>query len=176
MPPVPPPGFVISLLDKRHNRQSFRCGEEALDRYLAEQAGQEARKYVSATYVLTEEPSVDVVGYYSISAASIPTVQLSGDALGKVSRHSTLPAILLARLAVSQSCQQRRLRLGEFLLMHALHKCLALSRQLGSVAVVVDAKPTAVAFYRKYGFKLFPEQERAMFLSMAAIAKVFPDA
>jgi predicted GNAT family N-acyltransferase len=83
-------------------------------------------------------------------------------------------ATLLGRLAVSE--QFRGQRLGERLLMDALHRALQSSKQIASAAVVVDAKDSqAVAFYRKYGFIDLPKIEKRLFLPMGTIAQLFSE-
>lgn len=63
---------------------------------------------------------------------------------------------------------------GEHLLMDALRRALAASREVASVAVVVDAKDDAsVAFSRRDGFIGFADQPRRLFLPMAVIEKLF---
>lgn len=57
--------------------------------------------------------------------------------------------------------------------MDALKRSLDISNQLGSVAVIVDAKnEKAVAFYKGYGFIEFPDNNRRLFLSMGTIKKL----
>ena len=67
MPPATP--YCIEPLTKSHDRSGFRCGSEALDRYLAQQARQDAEKNVAAPFVLVEPPSPAVLGYYTLSAS-----------------------------------------------------------------------------------------------------------
>jgi ribosomal protein S18 acetylase RimI-like enzyme len=58
--------------------------------------------------------------------------------------------------------------------MDALRRALAASREVASVAVVVDAKDdNAVSFYRRYGFVSFPDQPRRLFLPMTVIEQLF---
>jgi hypothetical protein len=64
--------------------------------------------------------------------------------------------------------------LGRLLLMDALHRCLIGSRQLASVAVVVDAKDKAVeSFYEKHGFIALPKEPGRLILPMSSIEKLF---
>ena len=42
------------LLDEAHDRGSFACGVESLDRYLKTQAGQDLRRKANAVFVLSE--------------------------------------------------------------------------------------------------------------------------
>jgi hypothetical protein len=71
--PKPPqqPDYRVEPLGKQHDHSEFSCGVEALDRYLREQAGQDARKRVAAPFVLSEGTSDRVVGYDTLSALSL---------------------------------------------------------------------------------------------------------
>jgi len=65
-------------------------------------------------------------------------------------------------------------RLGEFLLVDALHRSLTQRDAIGSVAVIVDAiDDQERAFYEHFEFIAFPEQPRRLFLPMATIANLF---
>jgi len=54
--------------------------------------------------------------------------------------------------------------------MDALHRALVASREVASLAVIVDAKDdSAVAFYRRYEFIPFADQANRLFLPMGTI-------
>ena len=121
MPKLQTPYQVVPLT-KKHERASFASGSEPLDRYLQQQARQDADKHVAAPFVLVEPPAYRVLGYYTLSACHITADELPADMSKKLPRYPHLPVVLLGRLAVDQS--QRGLGLGEFLLMDALHRSL----------------------------------------------------
>jgi len=76
--------------------------------------------------------------------------------------------MLIGRLAVDQRYRGRRL--GEYLLVNALKRCLKLSQEIGAIAVLVDAKDEgAVRFYGRYGFRRFEDRPRSLYLPMAEI-------
>ena len=60
------------LLGEEHDRGSFTCGVESLDRYLKIQAGQDVRRKANAVFILSEicEPT-HVLGYYTLCAMAI---------------------------------------------------------------------------------------------------------
>lgn len=65
--------------------------------------------------------------------------------------------------------------MGEHLLMDALRRALEASREVASVAVVVDAKDdAALGFYRHFQFLPFADAPSRLFLSMGVIERVFP--
>ncbi len=54
-----------------HVRAGFACGEELLDRYLVDQAGQDMRRGFARVIVAVLPGSDAVLGYYTLSAASV---------------------------------------------------------------------------------------------------------
>ncbi|HVN77963.1 MAG TPA: hypothetical protein VMW38_03105 [Terriglobia bacterium] len=58
--------------------------------------------------------------------------------------------------------------------MDALHRSLSQGNQIGSLAVVVDAKDDqARLFYRRYDFIQFSDEPSKFFLPMGSIEKLF---
>lgn len=163
--------FRIEALAEHHDRMSFSCGVEPLDRYLQRQAGQDLRKKVAAVFVLTPD-SKTIAGFYTLSAHMVNLPDLPPETARQLPRYPTVPATLLGRLAVSE--QFRGLHLGERLLTSALETALAGSRQVASAAVVVDAKDElARRFYLHYDFLLLPSHPNRLFCPMKTIEKLF---
>lgn len=46
--------LVIAPLNPTHDRTGFRCGVEALDRYLKKQARQDTKRHISRVFVATK--------------------------------------------------------------------------------------------------------------------------
>ena len=87
----------------------------------------------------------------------------------KLPRYPLLPATLLGRLAVDQTCRGRGY--GRFLLADALFR--AVRSEIASFAIVVDAKDDAARrFYERESFLPFPDQPLRLFRPMADIAKL----
>jgi GNAT superfamily N-acetyltransferase len=75
-------------------------------------------------------------------------------------------------LAVSQ--RFRGQKLGEFLLLDALYRCLQQSKEIASAAVIVDAKDEAAKrFYEHFEFVPLPDTPRRLFLPMRTIENLF---
>ncbi len=161
--------YLIEPLGK-HDRATFSCGIDSLDRYLQQQASQDARKRVAAPFVLIEKSSGVIAGYYTLSATSIKFTELPIEINKKLPKYPVVPATLLGRLAVDQNHRQKRL--GEALLMDALYR--SLQNEIATIAVVVDAKDDdARSFYEHYDFICFPDFSHSLFLMMETIAKIF---
>ena len=164
--------YRVEALGTRHDRSKFSCGVEPLDRYVREQAGQDARKRVAAPFVLCEGKSHAVLGYYTLSALSVDVGAWPADVARKLPKYPFVPATLMGRLAVDRSLRGKGA--GEHLLMDALRRALGASREVASVAVVVDAKDDdAASFYRRYGFASFADQPKRFFLPMAIVERLF---
>lgn len=176
----PPAGksWLIEPLGPQHDRNSFACGKEPLDRFLKQQARQEASRYASAPFVAVsshdETSPRGIHGYYTLAAFGIDPGELPEAVVKKLPRYPLLPATLLGRLAVDET--QRGRGLGEFLLMDALHRAYRQSSQIAAVAVVVDAiDDEASRFYRHFNFDELPDRTNRLYLPMKAIAVLFPD-
>ncbi|MHB0979195.1 MAG: GNAT family N-acetyltransferase [Thermoleophilia bacterium] len=139
-------------LDRRHELEAFRCGAPALDAYLRQRALTDQRAEKSRTYVATRGGSV--VAYFSLAAASIEPADATAR-LAKGQGRQLIPVILLARLAVD--LREQGHRLGEAMLVDALHRCARAADTIGARAVLVHAKnEQARAFNTRYGFEPSP--------------------
>jgi predicted GNAT family N-acyltransferase len=166
------PGWVIEPLGKRHDRAPFKCGVAALDRYLREQARQDAARHVAVPFVLVREGDNVVKGYYTLSSSGVDLGNLPAEVARRLPSYPVVPVTLLGRLAVDRTCRGQGH--GERLLVDALRRSLLAADQVGSTAVVVDAKDTdAQAFYQHFDFLVFPGHSKRLFLPMATIAKLF---
>jgi predicted GNAT family N-acyltransferase len=168
----------IEPLGKKHDklRAAFSCGIEPLDRYLKQQASQDAKNRAAVPYVLVSEDD-RIAGYYTLSSDNIRSDDLPPELVKelKLPRYPTIGATLIGRLARDLSFRGQGI--GELLLIDALKVALAMSRKIASAAVVVDAKDAnAHRFYTEFGFRAFPETRNRLFLPMKTIEKLFPDA
>jgi GNAT superfamily N-acetyltransferase len=164
-------GFHIEPLGD-HDREAFSCEVEALDRYLKEQASQDARRNVAVPFVLVTAEK-RIAGYYTLSAASLKGDDLPAELLKKLRlpRYPELPGTLIGRLAVDVA--YRGQGLGELLLLDALKRSWLGSRQVASLGVIVDAKDeSARRFYLRYDFLPFPENDKRLFLPMRTLEKL----
>jgi predicted GNAT family N-acyltransferase len=165
---APGPKYQIEQLEKKHNKNLFSCGTKALDQYLKIQASQDIKKNVAITYVLTQQDSEHISGFYTISSIGIFPGELPPELAKKLPRYPVLPGILLGRLAVDEHVRGKKI--GAFLLMDALKRSLAVSHQIGIVAVIVDAKDAiSVSFYKHFGFIPFQANDHRLFLPIGTI-------
>jgi ribosomal protein S18 acetylase RimI-like enzyme len=164
-------GFRVDLLARAHDREAFSCGAAALDLYLKKYASQDVSKHASVCFVLTPDGAT-VAGFYTLSQYSVDLVRLPEAIASKLPKYPEVPATLLGRLAIDEKFRGRKL--GELLLLDALHRAWQQSKQVASAAVVVDAKDDAASrFYRHLNFIELPDTPSRLFLPMQTIAKLF---
>ncbi|MGD0133038.1 MAG: GNAT family N-acetyltransferase [Bryobacteraceae bacterium] len=160
--------FRLAPLGAEHQRGSFHCGEETLDRYLQTQATQDIRRRIANCFVAVESATGSLAAYYTIAAASIPLIDLPPEEAKRLPRYPTLPAVRIGRLAVDQNFLGRGL--GGALLMDAARR--SIHSPPAVYALLVDAmNDQAVAFYEKFGFRTFAGQPRTLFLPLATAEK-----
>lgn len=169
------PAFVAELLGPGHDRASFVCESEPLERYLKQQANQDVRKDLTLAYVLVpvNAPS-RIAGYYTLCSDSIPADDLPAELIRKLRLpgYEKIPATLIGRLARSLSYKGQGI--GELLLSNAFKRAYEASRSaVGSWAVTVDAKDErATRFYSAFGFIPFPDTPRRLYLPMQTIERL----
>ena len=156
----PSEDLQIRLLDGQHDRDSFTCGVESLDRYLKTQAGQDVRRKANAVFVLSEQGGpARILGYYTLCAMAVSQGDVPEAARKHVPRYPLVSATLIGRLAVARDRQGQRL--GAVLLADALKRAFESASTVGSSMVVVDAlDEPAAGFYAAHGFVRLPDSLR----------------
>lgn len=156
----------VPLDKKKHERNRFDCGVEALNNYLSVMANQQSGKDNTRTFVLEDEANPEfIIGYYTLTMTVITLDALPAKLQQK---HQNAEAGgLIARLAVDKRYVKRGF--GEWLLIDALRKLLAASEMVAFPLVVVDAKEGAAAFYEKFGFTAFLDQPNKLFITLANV-------
>lgn len=163
-------GWLMSPLERTHDRTSFDCGESALNDFLRNYARQNQTENVGRTWVATMPGERGVVGFYTLTVASVAREHFSAEELKRVPRYP-VPVAHLGRLAVDRSVQKTGL--GEHLLMHALEQILRVSQVVGIFAVEVRAKnERARRFYERYGFKAAQDDGLHLYLSVKKLEKI----
>lgn len=164
--------LTIELLDsERHNRLAFSSGNDSLDSYIRKFASQDLKKKVTTVFVLIDSPSTDIIAYYTLSSYTLDINDLNETFAKSLPRYPLLPGILLGRLAVDSSHQGQGL--GEAILIDAMKRALRTTKQIASVAVIVEAiDEKAVTFYQKYGFQEFKEYPFKLYLPVKEIEEL----
>ena len=166
--------IIESLQRDKHERLRFRCGEESLDAFLHASAHQAAAKNLSKTFVAVDTTDESVIlGYYTVTPTRIDPGELAPGFVRAYALPSnrSIPASLIARLAVTENVKGQGI--GSAMVFDAMRRCANVSRQIGGVAIVVDALSTdLVSFYTKLGFTQFEPGSRRLFIMMDTVEKV----
>lgn len=158
---------VIAALSKEHDRAGFDCGVVELNNFLKATARQHGDKGISRTFVLTDHDSPVIIGFFTLTLCEITTEKLPA-AYAKKYPHHGLPAVRLARLAVSRKHQGKKY--GELLLTEAISRTILIAEQAGVIGLFVDAKDdSARSFYERYGFVMLPGREMHLFLPIGTM-------
>lgn len=169
------PPYATEPMATHHVRSTFTCGVEPLDRYLKQQASQDAKRHVAQIFVRCDEIE-HVIGFYTLSMTSIELQSVPDEMSKRLPRYSSVPAALLGRLAIHSDRQGTGL--GTTLLYDAMRRVYEASRGVAAFGLVVDAKDDdATRFYTRHGFTSLTEladDESRLILPVATIARLFP--
>ena len=164
--------LLTEKLTPSYRKKEFSCGHKILDNYLFRQANQDMKRKLSACFVIAEDKTRLIKGYYTLSNNSIPLDLVPDNFKKKLPEsYTSIPTTLLGRLAVDINYQKQGM--GKTLLIDALKRSFIASKSIGSFAVVVDPlDENAMSFYYRYGFISLPDS-RKMFLPMKTIEHLF---
>jgi len=156
---------------KRHNRETFDCGDTALNDFLRRHARQTHEQGGAKTFLAVRDDDASLVlGFYSLSPASVEFSRAPAVIKRGLARHD-VPVFRLGRLAVDQSMQGKGL--GGQLLLSAGRRCLRASQDVGGVALLIDAKNDGVAnWYASYGALPLLDTPLSLLLSLSTIRTV----
>ena len=124
---------------------AFDCGASAQNDFLANLALSSQYAGVSATHLAFRGDVL--VGYVTLAMS---TVVLERHELPAGATVRSLPALLVAQLAVSKDARGQRI--GDWLLKFAAGVAQTLRHQVGCRFLVVDCDEDLVPFYERYGF------------------------
>ncbi len=160
----------ITQLNKGHNRQQFNCGDEAINRYLKQQANQSAKKNYSQTHVLTEESDPSTIfGFYTLTSCF-----LHGELQNLMNLKSPheLCGVKLARMGMDVNFQKKGY--SQYLIYDAIKKTCQVNQSMGIQGLFLDAKTDdLVNYYQHCGFMLIPDTQRVMWLPIGVAKQLF---
>jgi GNAT superfamily N-acetyltransferase len=154
-------------IHKKHDREAFDCGEEALNEFLRRYARKSHDMGGAKTFLAIDDVDKAILGFYSLSPASVDYARTPEIVRRGLARHD-VPGFRLARLAVERKFQGRGL--GGQLLLAAGRRCIAASAEVGGVVLVIDAKNERVArWYASYGAVPLLDAPLSLLLPLATI-------
>lgn len=155
--------MLVLPLNDGHDRKDFDCGDAELNGWLIRTARQHKEKGISSTFVMVaEEASAEVLGFYAVSLAELVSTDLPEQYRKRLPIRT--PVFRLGRLATARQHQGKGI--GEFLLFDAIDRVTRIAQEVGGIGLVVNAKPAAVDFYRRYGFEQMADHPLNLFLPL----------
>jgi len=153
---------------RRHDRQAFRCGVEALDRFLQRQAGQNRRRGFGETFVLVNEADpARILGFYTFAPAQVARASLQQGDSAPLPPYP-VPCFRMGRLARDLSCRGQGI--GSLLLALAVERCLEVRQVIGGYALLVDAKDEPAAlYYEHHGFRRLQDTPGSLYLPLGPL-------
>lgn len=110
----------------------------------------------------------EVAGYYTLSATSLPMIDLAPDEARRLPRYPLLPAGLIGRLAVATRCARQGL--GAALILDAVERFTRADPAI--FALIVDAKDdSAGRFYMHLGFRQLISRPSSLYWPIAEAAR-----
>lgn len=151
------------LLTRQHSLHQFDCGKPSLTNWLKRFALQSQAGDSARTYVLHRH--FQVIAYYSICPSSINREFALTRVLRGLGRYESVPAILIARLALDRKDHGQNL--GAALLKYALIQVIKAADAIGGRVILVHAlDDDAKSFYEHFGFEPSLVAERTLMLLM----------
>jgi GNAT superfamily N-acetyltransferase len=155
-------------ISKKHDREAFDCGDEALNDFLRRYARKSHERGGAKTFLAIDNADKrTILGFYSLSPASVDYARTPEIARRGLARHD-VPGFRLARLAVDRRWQGKGL--GGQLLLAAGRRCLLAAEEVGGVVLVIDAKNEKVAaWYASYGSVPLVDAHLTLMLPLATV-------
>ena len=152
-----------------HDRSSFRCGNDRIDKYFREIVTQDVKRGYVKCFVAVEVETDRLAGFYTLTANGILLTEIPDELKKKMPRYPTVPVVLISWLG--RHVDFKGQGLGDVLMFDAIKAIV--TAVVGSHAIIVDAiDDDAMKFYRGYGFvSLSPDSPRRMFIPVATALK-----
>ena len=149
--------FFLDQLTPETVLDDFSCLIAEYNDYLIKDALRSQDDHVSLTWLLRERTTNAIVSYMSIIADAIKLSFSEKEIHNLNYPFKTIPAIKIAKLAVSHPAQEKYKGIGTYMIFSALNIARTCNRQfLAARFLTVDADiehdKGVLAFYRKNGF------------------------
>ena len=147
-------------LGTQHRLEGFDCGKPALNDWLLHHARQAQGSGSAKTFIVADDDRVG--GYFSLTVGQVDTLE-APERIRKGMGKYPVPAVILARLAVSTQDQGRGIGFG--LLQDAIRRTMLIAEQAGIRAMLSHPlDEEAARFYTHFGFIASPLREQQLLL------------
>jgi GNAT superfamily N-acetyltransferase len=142
--------IVFSKLTSTSDVSSFKCSDYYdLEDFLKTAAHEYLQEKVAVTYLVYSASTL--LGFFSLAMGCISTELVTDDLNKKIYYPRKLPALLVARMAVTD--EYKGLGIGKEMLARVIAMAFYLCPRVGCRVIKVDAKnnPRTINFYQKHG-------------------------
>jgi ribosomal protein S18 acetylase RimI-like enzyme len=149
--------FYLEQLFKTVHVADFSCSIGEYNDYLLEDAFRSHNDHVALTWLLRERSTGTIAAYMSLIADAIKLSVPEKETHNLNYPFKTIPAMKIAKLAVSASFQERYKGIGSFLIEMAAHIATACNNlffacRFLTVDADIEHNATVIEFYQKNGF------------------------
>ena len=154
--------FWIEQLSSDTFLESFSCSITEYNNYLFDDALRSQKDHIAMTWLLRERTTGNITAYISLIADAIKLSISEKEIHNLDYPFKTIPAMKIAKLAVSYPAQKKYKGLGTYMINNALVFARTCNRQLFACRfLTVDAdiehNESVIEFYQKNGFVLNAE-------------------
>ena len=163
------PAWHEEPISKKHDRESFDCGEPSLNDFFQRYARQSHESGAAKTFLaIDNRDNKTILGFYSLAPGALAYADTPQMVRRGLARHD-VPGFRLARIAVGIGWQGQGL--GGQLLAAAARRCLRAAAEVGGVVLIIDAKnDRAARWYASYGAVPLSDKPLALVMSLATFA------
>lgn len=151
----------------KEQRQRFACGQASLDRWLATQARQSMESRDAVTFLLIDDDTDSIAGYFSLSSGEVSR-QATPESMSRRAPEP-VPAVRMGRFAIDRTYQGQGW--GAELLREALLRAVSGGTLVAARLILVDAiSEEARAFYLRFGFEPSPIHPMQLMYDLRVVA------
>jgi GNAT superfamily N-acetyltransferase len=163
------PSWREEAIAKSHDRQSFDCGDPAMNDFFRRYARQSHEQNASKTFCAIDASTPNrVLGFYTVAPSSVARAGVPASMTKGLGQHEVC-GFKLARIATDVRVAGHGL--GGQLLAAAALRCLRIASEAGGVLLIIDAKSErAVRWYASYGAEPLKNQPLTLVMPLATFA------
>ena len=145
---------IISLSDIARSKfdrlkKNFSCQNEELEKHIKQYAFNHQKEGLFQTYFYVDNND-NFLGYISVAVATIERTKIEDELDISSSIKYSIPAIKITRLCVFDDFCSKGV--GTLLMTFANILAIVQQKKIGCRALIVDSKPEAIEFYKRFNF------------------------
>lgn len=163
------PAWKEEAIARSHDRQSFDCGDPAMNDFFRRYARQSHEQNASKTFCAIEVATPSrVFGFYTLAPSAVTHQDVPASMTKGLAQHE-VAGFKLARIATDVTVAGHGL--GGQLLAAAALRCLRIASEAGGVLLIIDAKgERAAKWYASYGAEPLATQPLTLVMPLVTFA------